>query len=170
MKPSSRNLLLAMSSMSNAAIELRNNDSNSSLRSKPSPEAMSDKTAYLKAGNRSSCTGRSGFGGSRLANLKTRSATSSSENRRTGKLLSGTPCVRRVRLSSALKASSFIVSLRRLVCVFDGRGASDAVPMKSAPRRDSFKLPPTIVEDAIAGIAFVIICVAGYFIAWGGLT
>ncbi|SDW74910.1 hypothetical protein SAMN04488041_103136 [Sulfitobacter pontiacus] len=73
--------------------------------------------------------------------------------------------------SSAISGgSSFIVSLRRLVCVSDGRGASDAVPMKSAPRRDSFKLPPTIVEDAIAGIAFVVICVAGYFLAWGGLT
>ncbi|AXI50387.1 hypothetical protein [Sulfitobacter sp. SK025] len=74
--------------------------------------------------------------------------------------------------SSAISAVStfFIGSLRRLVCVFDGKGASDAVPTKSAPRRDSFKLPPTIVEDAIAGIAFVVICVAGYFLAWGGLT
>ena len=74
--------------------------------------------------------------------------------------------------SSAISGGSalFTGSLRRLVCVFDGKGASDAVPTKSAPRRDSFKLPPTIVEDAIAGIAFVVICVAGYFLAWGGLT
>lgn len=36
--------------------------------------------------------------------------------------------------------------------------------------RPRHRLPPKIVEDAIAGIAFVVICVAGYFLAWGGLT
>tara|TARA_R110002049_G_scaffold73362_2_gene189743 strand:+ start:7188 stop:7334 length:147 start_codon:yes stop_codon:yes gene_type:complete len=36
--------------------------------------------------------------------------------------------------------------------------------------RPRYRLPPTIVEDVIAGIAFVVICVAGYFLAWGGLT
>jgi hypothetical protein len=41
-------------------------------------------------------------------------------------------------------------------------------PVKSA--RPRYQLPSTIVEDAIAGVAFVVICVAGYFLAWGGLT
>lgn len=65
---------------------------------------------------------------------------------------------------TVLTISSSIRSLRGLGCTSHGRGQTGVVPTGNALRRSGFKLPETIFEDMIAGMAFVIICLGVSFI------
>lgn len=63
--------------------------------------------------------------------------------------------------------SVFISSLRRFVCTSDDREHSGAEPVSDTPRRNRYRLPETIVDDAFAGIAFFAAFFGGMFVAWG---
>lgn len=138
--------------------------SSGSVTSKISPPSSQSKYTEQSFGNRLTSRSALGLGSSCLASVKSNPAASMFDIRKMATSSTSLPSDCMNNAASADFKLSSIRSLRGLGCTSHGRGQTGVVPTGNAPRRSGFKLPETIFEDMIAGMAFVIICLGVPFI------